>query len=371
MKRLAFALLLAIVSTGATAAITVVNESSLAALPNTPFTATIVPGHQGPELIVTVTVSDRTATGEHLTAAEVNFIAAQADGTVLGSGHSNMTAGNRFEWRVLVKPIGVIDGELIAQVKMTDRKIVTVELQEREAREAREKTKVATAVITVVNESSLAALPDTPFTATIVPGHQGPELVVAVTVSDRTATGEHLAEAEVNFIAAQADGTVLGSGRSDMTTGNRFEWRVLVKPIGVIDVELIAQVKMTDRKIVTVEFQEREAREKAKIARQADLKREREEREKAESMRQAVRIRERQREIAVQARRWPKHIELAVIERKVMPGMTGEQVSMAWGAPNRINETIRASGKFEQWVYSTASYVYLENGRVTAIQNSR
>ena len=141
MKNFASALILAIVSSGATAAITVVNESSLVLLPDAPFTATIVRG----ELIVAGTVSDRTATGERLKAAELNFVAADAGGAVLGSGLSDMRSGNRFEWRVLVKPSGIIDGNLIAQIKLTDSKIVTAEREEREAREQAEATRQAEA----------------------------------------------------------------------------------------------------------------------------------------------------------------------------------------------------------------------------------
>jgi hypothetical protein len=38
---------------------------------------------------------------------------------------------------------------------------------------------------------------------------------------------------------------------------------------------------------------------------------------------------------------------------------------MAWGPPVRVNETTRASGVSEQWVYSISRYVYFERGRVT------
>lgn len=52
-------------------------------------------------------------------------------------------------------------------------------------------------------------------------------------------------------------------------------------------------------------------------------------------------------------------------------GMTADQVrSSCWGKPQRINQTITARGKHEQWVYG-GSYVYLENGTVTSIQTSR
>lgn len=52
-------------------------------------------------------------------------------------------------------------------------------------------------------------------------------------------------------------------------------------------------------------------------------------------------------------------------------GMTAEQVKRScWGAPSRVNETITARGKREQWVYRSG-YIYLDNGVVSGIQTSR
>lgn len=135
MKNIAFALMLAIVSAGASAAITIVNESSIVLLPDAPFTATIVGGQAGQELVVAGVASDKTTTGERLTGAELNFVAVDAGGTVLGTGIASLRTGNRLEWRVLVKPSGMFDANLVAQIKVTDRKIDTAERQEKEARE--------------------------------------------------------------------------------------------------------------------------------------------------------------------------------------------------------------------------------------------
>lgn len=374
MRNAILMVLLAAVS-GSAAAITVVNDSSLVPLPDSPFTARIVRGQYGPELVVSGTVSDRTAADESLVAAEINFVVIQADGTVLWSGPSDMNRGNRFEWRLMVKPAGVIDGDLITEVKITNGKIVTADTEEREAREKEERRareKVESAVtFPVVNESSLVPLPDAPFTATIVSGQYGPELVVAGVASDRTTAGERLEVADINFIATMADGTVRASGYTSTTAGKRIEWRHLGGLKGFVDGDVIAQIKMTDRKIVTTELLEREAREQAEIARQAAVKREREVRKREKSEREAALKHARQREVAIHLRRWPEKIERAVIERKIMLGMSAEQVTMAWGAPVRTNETIHASGRSEQWVYSTSSYVYFQNGRVTSIQSSR
>lgn len=51
-------------------------------------------------------------------------------------------------------------------------------------------------------------------------------------------------------------------------------------------------------------------------------------------------------------------------------GMTAEQVRKSnWGNPRSVNRTTGTYGVHEQWVYGDGNYIYLENGRVTAIQN--
>lgn len=52
-------------------------------------------------------------------------------------------------------------------------------------------------------------------------------------------------------------------------------------------------------------------------------------------------------------------------------GMTKAQVySSCWGRPRKVNETMTARSRHEQWVYG-GGYVYLEDGVVTSIQTSR
>ena len=41
------------------------------------------------------------------------------------------------------------------------------------------------------------------------------------------------------------------------------------------------------------------------------------------------------------------------------------------GRSDSINATQTASGTREQWVYSLGRYLYFDNGRLTAIQESR
>ncbi|HOB44476.1 MAG TPA: hypothetical protein PKH75_15135 [Bacillota bacterium] len=63
----------------------------------------------------------------------------------------------------------------------------------------------------------------------------------------------------------------------------------------------------------------------------------------------------------------------AVLSRKIMLGMNEEEVILAWGKPNDINRSVYTSGVHEQWVYRKGSYsayyVYLENGKLTAMQD--
>jgi hypothetical protein len=58
-----------------------------------------------------------------------------------------------------------------------------------------------------------------------------------------------------------------------------------------------------------------------------------------------------------------------VREEKIWVGASEEIIRLAWGSPQDINRTTTASGTREQWVYGRSTYVYVENGRVTAIQN--
>nr|PZN59644.1 MAG: hypothetical protein DIU58_17700 [Sphaerobacter thermophilus] len=102
------------------------------------------------------------------------------------------------------------------------------------------------------------------------------------------------------------------------------------------------------------------------IAREERARREAERRAAAERAR-----REAERAARIRSYGWPAHFAEAVIARRVMIGMTAEMVREAWGRPERINETITASGRFEQWVYGLGEYIYLENGVVTTIQTSR
>jgi len=56
-----------------------------------------------------------------------------------------------------------------------------------------------------------------------------------------------------------------------------------------------------------------------------------------------------------------------ILQGKVKIGMTKEMCKLSWGEPEKINETITAGKKTEQWVYSD-NYLYFDNGILTAMQ---
>jgi len=58
----------------------------------------------------------------------------------------------------------------------------------------------------------------------------------------------------------------------------------------------------------------------------------------------------------------------AALYKEVFVGMPASAARIALGAPRTANETTTAAGTSQQWVYGN-SYLYIENGRVTAIQN--
>jgi len=51
--------------------------------------------------------------------------------------------------------------------------------------------------------------------------------------------------------------------------------------------------------------------------------------------------------------------------------MTAEQVTRLCGKPNRINETVNAQGKSEQWIYRAEIYLYFKDGILTSYSLSR
>lgn len=94
--------------------------------------------------------------------------------------------------------------------------------------------------------------------------------------------------------------------------------------------------------------------------------------ERAAQAQRALRRREEEaRQARIRAQDYPPPIEASLIKREVSIGMTPDQVRLAWGPPERIHETITAAGRRQQWVYPGQSFLYFENGVVTAIQRTR
>ena len=63
-----------------------------------------------------------------------------------------------------------------------------------------------------------------------------------------------------------------------------------------------------------------------------------------------------------------------IANKKIHIGMTADQVKAAWGRPYKINETTFSSVTKEQWVMHdsiNSSYLYFENGILTAMQQSK
>ena len=76
-------------------------------------------------------------------------------------------------------------------------------------------------------------------------------------------------------------------------------------------------------------------------------------------------------ELLARAEKQERAAQAAARKREgVHVGMSQEEVlASSWGKPERINRTTFASGTHEQWVYGSRSYLYFENGKLTAVQN--
>jgi hypothetical protein len=84
---------------------------------------------------------------------------------------------------------------------------------------------------------------------------------------------------------------------------------------------------------------------------------------------QAVKVERRRQEI--NAKPWPETIKQAVLAKRVVIGMTTEQVTAAWGRPTSIDETITRTVRHEQWIYPGETYLYFTNGVLETVQRRR
>jgi hypothetical protein len=68
--------------------------------------------------------------------------------------------------------------------------------------------------------------------------------------------------------------------------------------------------------------------------------------------------------------KWGQRVVKAIKEKKVLIGMTKEQVIISWGKPRDINRTGGAWGVHEQWIYGDfGPYLYFENDKMTSWQD--
>jgi len=66
---------------------------------------------------------------------------------------------------------------------------------------------------------------------------------------------------------------------------------------------------------------------------------------------------------------WEESIVKSIKKGSVLIGMTKRQADLAWGRPKDINRTTTANIRNEQWVYGNGSFLYFDNGILSAIQN--
>lgn len=66
--------------------------------------------------------------------------------------------------------------------------------------------------------------------------------------------------------------------------------------------------------------------------------------------------------------KFEKKIQMAIIECKLLIGMSKEAVILSWGKPDDIHKTVGSWGVHEQWIYGS-QYVYFENGILTSWQD--
>jgi hypothetical protein len=199
----------------------------------------------------------------------------------------------------------------------------------------------------------------------------------------KTADGEQLLEVDFYYTFLDEAGDVLyvQKGRGHHYVGSMGGAVSGGTAAREVDAARVKRIIVTMHSLETAESrlaeehrQQNKAKAKAEAIKQQEQKDERQrkdaERAVAERTRVAAEHTEKRRVEAIQAKRWAPEIERAVIERKIIIGMTAEQVQASVGKPRRVNETIRATGRSEQWIFESA-YLYFENGRLTTIQTAR
>jgi hypothetical protein len=57
-------------------------------------------------------------------------------------------------------------------------------------------------------------------------------------------------------------------------------------------------------------------------------------------------------------------VRYAIFNRRIIAGMTQEQVTASWGRPKRVKRNVYSFGVYEQWIYDSW-YLNFENGILT------
>ena len=97
------------------------------------------------------------------------------------------------------------------------------------------------------------------------------------------------------------------------------------------------------------------------------------------AQKEAMRLAEQQKQIEDQQAKQERKLNLIkkfgkeraeqIFQHKVQIGMTADMCREAWGEPDNINRTTGSWGVHEQWCYDWGGYLYIENGKLAAIQN--
>lgn len=66
----------------------------------------------------------------------------------------------------------------------------------------------------------------------------------------------------------------------------------------------------------------------------------------------------------------PPHIRDAIVQKKVVLGMTLDDVVESWGTPTKKNISVGEYGRSEQWIYEGNRFLYFRSGKLTSWQLS-
>jgi hypothetical protein len=85
---------------------------------------------------------------------------------------------------------------------------------------------------------------------------------------------------------------------------------------------------------------------------------------------QAVKLTDKGKALKAKHPEWSNDECNSIGSKKVIIGMTAEQVRTAWGKPYKINSTITGSSRHEQWVMheNGNTYAYFEDDILTTLQ---